>query len=140
MIQRQERMFKVIIGRMGHPDTLHYLPGALVGWDGKGDDFFQPELGEAVVARRTGSLGSVAKAPIVASQPPTYLHAWSEVRLKAWHRETCKAYKISDANQLDRPQPKAISIEVLFNTFRKRIALPGVESLRHMSHHQRVGV
>jgi hypothetical protein len=51
---------------------------------------------------------------------------------------TRKAYKVSDANQLDSPQPKTMMDEVLPNTSGKRVAFSAIERCQHILHH--VGV
>jgi hypothetical protein len=76
-------MLKVVVRGTRHPDTLHYLSRALVGWNGKGNNLREPEMGEAMVTRCASSLTSKTEAPIIACQPPSDLHARSEVRLEA---------------------------------------------------------
>jgi hypothetical protein len=47
----QEWMLKVGIQRTRDPDTLHYVSGTLVRWNGKRNDLLEPEVGEAIVTR-----------------------------------------------------------------------------------------
>jgi hypothetical protein len=44
-------MLKVVIQRTRDPDTLHYVSGTLVRWNGKRNDLLEPEVGEAIVTR-----------------------------------------------------------------------------------------
>jgi hypothetical protein len=81
----QEWMLKVVIRRTRHPDTLHDVSGALVAWNSKRDDLVKPLMGKAIVAGCTGSLSRITESPIIACQPPSDLHAWSEVGFEGWH-------------------------------------------------------
>jgi hypothetical protein len=46
MTLREQRMLKVVIGRTGHPDTLHYVSGTLVSWNSKRRRFARTRDGQ----------------------------------------------------------------------------------------------
>jgi hypothetical protein len=61
----EERMLKVIIGRMRHADMLHHLSGALVGWNSEGDVLLKFEMPKAVITRCARGFGIITEAPVI---------------------------------------------------------------------------
>ena len=66
----QERMLKVVDGRMRHPNAFHYFSRALIGGNGKRHDLPQPKSPETIVTCSPSGFGSVTVTPIVECQPP----------------------------------------------------------------------
>ena len=67
----EERMLKVIIGRMRHADMLHHLSGALVGWNSEGDVLLKFEMPKAVITRCARGFGSITEAPVIVRESPS---------------------------------------------------------------------
>jgi hypothetical protein len=97
---------------------------------------FDGTVNETISRRRNVSKPNFSTAPAPSVAKPRFQNAasrrqpistqWSEVSLKAWHGQSNVPCKRHEAWNLDGPQPKAVLLEMSFDSIRQSVAFcPG---------------